>query len=158
DDYLWFVDQALDGMVEIVTQLGDDLANRRPDVPGGNSPYVLLTHCLGGIEWWAGYVLTGRPVARDCDAEFAAHGPRACLRARVAEQRRPVADDMVGLDPLAPPAVGQEELEEDADLPIGRTQGGVLLHIYEELAQHRGQMEGIRDALLAPWGRSVPVG
>ena len=158
DDYLWFVDEALAGMVEIVTQLGDDLANRRPDLPDSNSPYALLTHCLGVVEWWAGHVLTGRPVPRDRAAEFVAHGPVADLVARVAEQRRRLAEDIAGLDPLAPPAVGQEELEEDADLPIGRTQGGVLLHIYEELAQHRGQMEGIRDALLAPWGRSVPVG
>ncbi len=37
-DYLYFVDQALDGMVEIITGLGDDLANRRPDLPGANSP------------------------------------------------------------------------------------------------------------------------
>src|SRR5262249_50535167 len=141
DDYLWFVDQALDGMVEIVTQLGDDLATRRPAVPGGNSPYVLLTHCLGVIEWWAGYVLTGRPVARDRDAEFVAHGPVAGLVARVAEQRRRLADDIVGLDPLAPPAVGQEELEEDADLPIGRTHGGVLLHTYPDLAPHPAPMQ-----------------
>jgi hypothetical protein len=26
-------------------------------------------------------------------------------------------------------------------LPLGRTQGGALIHIYSELAQHRGQME-----------------
>jgi hypothetical protein len=38
DDYLFFVDEALDGMVRIVTELGDDLANRRPDVSGANSP------------------------------------------------------------------------------------------------------------------------
>ena len=31
DDYLWFVDRALDAMVQIVVDLGDDLANRRPE-------------------------------------------------------------------------------------------------------------------------------
>ena len=41
--------------------------------------------------------------------------------------------------------------EEDADLPIGRTQGGAVFHVFEELAQHRGQMEVCRDMLLAPW-------
>jgi hypothetical protein len=40
---------------------------------------------------------------------------------------------------------------EDADLPLAKTQGGVLIHIYEELAQHRGQMETIRDVVTAPW-------
>jgi hypothetical protein len=29
-DFLWFVDLALDQMVAIVVQLGDDGANRRP--------------------------------------------------------------------------------------------------------------------------------
>src|SRR5215475_3517254 len=105
DDYLWFVDEALAGMVEIVTQLGDDLANRRPDLPDSNSPYALLTHCLGVVEWWAGYVLARRPVAGhraagEHVAEFVARGPVADLVARVAEQRRRLDEDIAGLDPL----------------------------------------------------------
>ena len=36
----------------------------------------------------------------------------------------------------------------DAELPIGRTQGGALFHVYAELAQHRGQMEITRDILM----------
>lgn len=44
EDFLVFVDDALDGMVAIVTQLGDDLANRRPDIPETNSPYAILNH------------------------------------------------------------------------------------------------------------------
>jgi hypothetical protein len=36
---------------------------------------------------------------------------------------------------------------------MARTQGGALLHIYEELAQHRGQMEITRDLLWAPWAQ-----
>ncbi|MCA0337442.1 MAG: DUF664 domain-containing protein [Actinobacteria bacterium] len=34
-----------------------------------------------------------------------------------------------------------------------RSQGAVLLHVHEELAQHLGQMEVIRDVLLARRGR-----
>jgi Protein of unknown function (DUF664) len=157
DDYLWFVDEALAGMVEIVTGLGDDLANRRPERPAANSPYALLTHCLGVIEYWGGHVVAGRTIERDRAAEFRAHGPVADLVARVAEQRARLAEDVARLDPLAPPR-GTDDLGGDAALPVGRTQGGALVHIYEELAQHRGQMEGLRDVLLAPWGRSVPVG
>jgi hypothetical protein len=43
--------------------------------------------------------------------------------------------------------------EKDRELPSGRTQGGALVHIYEELAQHRGQMEICRDVLLSDWAR-----
>ena len=68
EDYLWYVDEALDGMVAIVTELGDDLANRRPDVPDTNSPYVLLHHCLGVMEYWGGHVVAGRSIERDPEA------------------------------------------------------------------------------------------
>ncbi len=47
EEYLFYVDTALDGMVEIVCKLGDDLANRRFGSLGANSPYAILTHCLG---------------------------------------------------------------------------------------------------------------
>jgi hypothetical protein len=153
DDYLWFVDEALDGMVDIVTALGDDLANRRPDLPGANSPYVLLHHCLGVIEYWAGHIVAGRTIARDRDAEFRAHGPVGELVARTRWAREQLATDLASLEPAAPPR-GVPKAG-DADLPVARTQGGALMHVYEELAQHRGQMETCRDVLLAPWARLV---
>ena len=52
EDYLWFVDQALDEMARIVTELGDEDGNRRPDLPDANSPFAVLTHCLGVLEFW----------------------------------------------------------------------------------------------------------
>ncbi|HKE75239.1 MAG TPA: DUF664 domain-containing protein [Acidimicrobiales bacterium] len=149
DDYLWFVDEALAGMAAIVTELGDELANRRPDLPGANSPYAILTHCLGVIEWWAGHAVAGRVVERDRDAEFRAAGPVAALATRVEEARRRLRADVATLDSAAPLRGTDGLWPEDADLPIARTQGGALFHIYEELAQHRGQMEGGRDLLLA---------
>ena len=153
EDYLWYVDEALDGMIAIVTELGDELANRRPDIPDTNSPYVLLHHCLGVMEFWGGHMVAGRTTERDRDAEFRASGPVDELVARARRARRQLAADVATLEPGAPPR-GTPDAE-DADLPLARTQGGVLIHIYEELAQHRGQMEGCRDVLLAPWARLV---
>jgi len=74
EDYLWFVDHALDAMVRIVTELGDDDANRRPGLPGANSPYAILAHCVGVMEFWGGAMVAGRTVVRDRDAEFRARG------------------------------------------------------------------------------------
>jgi hypothetical protein len=150
DDYLWYVDEALDGMVAIVTKLGDDKANRRPDIPGANSPYVILHHCLGVMEYWGGHVVAGRHVERDRDAEFEARGPVDDLVRRTGAAKARLRADVAELDAGAPPRNPPDD-EEDATLPIGRTQGGALMHIYEELAQHRGQMEGYRDIILAPW-------
>ena len=153
DDYLVFVDEALDGMVAIVEELGDDRANQRLDLPGTNSPVVLLTHCLGVMEFWAGHLVSGRPTERDREAEFLADGPVADLVTRTRRACEQLHTDAAGADLSAP--LRNPPAPDDADLPLGRTQGGALLHVYEELAQHRGQMEASRDVLRAPWGELV---
>jgi hypothetical protein len=149
DDFLWFVDEALNGMVSSVETLGDEAANRRPDLPGANSPYAILFHCLGVMEYWGGQVVAGRTIQRDRDAEFRATGSVSELAARARKARAQLAEDMAGLDPGAPPRRPLAPDDPDAELPIARTQGGALIHIYEELAQHRGQMELTRDVLSA---------
>ena len=149
EDYLAFVDDALHARTDIVTGLGDDLANVRPDLPGSNSPYAILTHCLGVMEWWAGHVVAGRDLVRDRDAEFTATGSVGQLASRTERQRRQLDEDLAALDPYAAPRGSVDP--RDAGLPLGRTQGGALLHVYEELAQHRGHMELTRDMLRAPW-------
>jgi hypothetical protein len=147
EDYLRSVDDALDDMVGTLTELGDDLANRRPDLPGANSPFAILTHCLGVMEYWAGHVVAGRSISRNRPAEFLATGRVADLRDAVRAQRARFGDDVACAEPFQPPR--GEVSARDAGLPLGRTQGGALLHVYEELAQHRGQLEITRDVLLA---------
>ena len=142
EQYLFYVDTALDGMVRIVSELGDELANARPDIPGANSPYAILTHCLGVMEYWGGHVVAGRPNERDRDAEFRATGAVSDLTAQVWRARDQLVADVAGADASAPPRNPPDE----RDLSTG-TQGAVLLHIYEELAQHHGQMEITRDVL-----------
>jgi len=146
-DYLWFVDLALAGMAGIVEELGDDLANRRPPFRGGNSAYVILTHCLGVMEYWGGATVAERPVQRDRAAEFSAVGEVAGLLRRTEHARRRLHEDIVGLDVAAAPvSVGRDP---DVHVPYAAAKGAVLLHILEELFQHLGQMEITRDALVA---------
>jgi hypothetical protein len=149
--WLWYVDEALDQMTAIVVGLGDDLASTRPDLPGANSPYAILTHCCGVLEGWGGEAVAGRRIERDRAAEFVATGPVADLEARVAAARVRLRADLAALDWDAPPRGPVDP--QDVDLPLGRSQGGVLLHIYEELAQHLGQMEITRDLLRRPASR-----
>ena len=148
DDFLWFVDQTLDEMVSIVSELGDDLASTRPDLPGANSPHAILTHCLGVMEFWGGYMLADRPIERDRDAEFRAEGRVDDLVERTAAARRRLGADIAAGDPSAPPR-HDPVYPEDAGTPIGKTQSGVLLHILRELTQHLGQMEVSRDVILS---------
>ncbi|MGH8965404.1 MAG: DUF664 domain-containing protein [Actinomycetes bacterium] len=143
EDYLWFVDACLTDMVEIVTGLGDELANTRPKLPGANSPYAILTHCLGMMTWWSGEAVAGHPVQRDRDAEFVATGPVAELPDLVARARRALDADLERLEPTSP--ITTEPDDHYADTPYARTRAGVLMHVFHELAQHLGQMEITRD-------------
>ena len=52
DDFMLFVDRALDGMLGIVEGLGDDLANRNPGLPGANSPFAILYHSVAVCHYW----------------------------------------------------------------------------------------------------------
>jgi Protein of unknown function (DUF664) len=146
DDFRWFVDEALAAMVQILRDLGDDAANDRPELAGANSPYAIVTHCLGVMEFWGGHVVAGRRIERDRDAEFTARGHVAELADKVARAQRQLGEDLAVLDPTAPPRGGVGG--DDAVLPLGRSQGGAVLHILEELTQHLGQMELTRDILV----------
>jgi hypothetical protein len=146
-DYLWFVDRALDEMVTIVTELGDEDSNRQVGLDGANSPYAILTHCLGVMEYWGGFYVAGRAVQRDRAAEFRARGSVPELVSQTVAARRQLEADLLLAQPTAAPR--NPPKPEDADLPFGRSQGAVLLHIYEELAQHLGHMEMTRDLIMS---------
>ncbi len=146
-DYLWFADHALREMAAIVEGLGDDLANRRPPFRDANSPFAILTHCLGVMEYWGGATVAERPVQRDRAAEFTATGEVAGLLWRTEVARRRLREDLAGLDASAGPAGVRPD--PDHPVPYSDTKGAVLLHILEELFQHLGQMEITRDALVA---------
>jgi bifunctional pyridoxal-dependent enzyme with beta-cystathionase and maltose regulon repressor activities len=144
DDYLYFAGRALDGMAGIVAELGDELANTRP-YTGANSPFALLTHCVGVADYWSGALVAGRAVARDRDAEFTAAGPVAPLLAEVDALRERLATDVVDVDPAAPLHATPPAAYAGPDRPL--TRGGALLHVLEELTQHHGQMETLRDLI-----------
>jgi len=142
DVFARFCDEALVALRDIVVELGDDLANRRPDLPGANSPFAILTHCLGMCAAWASTTNLGEVVPRDRPGEFTATGAVTDL----ADQTDRLRGELSGW--VAASDVGAQPVNPD---PRDRyaTQGEVLLHVYEELAQHRGQIEITRDVLRA---------
>ena len=150
--WLWYVDKALAKLTGIVRELGDDRANRRPDLPGANSPYAIVTHCCGVMTYWGGEVVANREIVRDRPAEFVATGAVADLVALVDRTRAQLGLDVDGVVWNAPPAGPLDP--RDRSVPsagsgaAGVTQGAILLHIYEELSQHLGQVEITRDVLL----------
>jgi hypothetical protein len=147
DDLLLFCDRAVREMGEILLMLGDERANERPDLAGANSPYAILTHCLGVMEYWIGALVVGRPDHRDRDAEFVATGPVAPLVERSREAIARLHDDVAGLDLAA----SVEGAPAKPWMAPGRpfTRRAALVHVLEELVQHHGHMEITRDLLLA---------
>jgi len=145
EEYVFYADRALDGMAAILTELGDERANARPDLPGANTPYAIVTHCLGVLEFWAGKLVAGRSVERDRAAEFLASGPVAGLVARVEAAKRQLREDLAAADPRAP--LHGEPHPDYQGTVVAQSQGSALQHVFEELAQHRGQLEITRDML-----------
>jgi hypothetical protein len=143
--FLPFIDEALDGMLGIAEALGDERINRRPDLPNTNSPYAILTHCVGMTTYWLGSVLCGRPSTRDRDSEFHARGTLAEIRRAVRALKKQIRLDIAHVQGNQPHGHPQY-LHDHTQYP---TQGEVLLHCYTELAQHHGQLELTRDILLA---------
>lgn len=150
EDYLSFVDTALDGMLRTCRDLGERLVNERLSPPGSNTPYAIVVHCVGVMDFWGGHKVAGRPNHRDRDAEFRASGTLEELETLVREGRARLADAVAGAD-WAAPCLGQDR-PETHDRPAGRTQGGALIHVLEELVQHRGQLEVTADLLRATTG------
>jgi hypothetical protein len=144
DEYLDYCDKALDGFVAIARELGDRLVNERLDIPGSNTAYGLVTHCAGVMAWWAGRVNLGVDVPRDRDAELRATGTVDELVVALESARQRLHEDARAAQPAAVPAVPPDHAHD-----LTETQGEVLMHVYEELAQHLGQLEVTRDVLLS---------
>ena len=146
DDFEYFVGRAVRGMAVIVAEMGAD-AHRRPPIPDANSAYALLNHCLGVIDYWAGGLIAGRAVDRDRAAEFDAVGPVDALLARVEPTLAQFRIDIADMQSERPLRIEPDAWSLGPDRPLD--QGAALLHLYEEMAQHHGQMQILRDALIA---------
>ncbi|GGL41458.1 DUF664 domain-containing protein [Phycicoccus endophyticus] len=151
--FLRFCDDALEQFAALCRELGDDLVNTRVEgVQGSNSAFVLVAHVCGVMGFWGRTTNRGLPVPRDRDAEFVAEGSVEEALDLIEDARRRLHDDVVAAVVSAPPV---EPVRDDVTVRYA-TQGEVLLHVYEELAQHLGQLEVTRDVLLRDHRASDP--
>lgn len=145
DVFLRFCDESLDRYTAICRELGDDDVNARlEEVPGSNSAFVLVTHVAGVMARWGRTVNRGIVVPRDRAAEFTARGTVEEALALLDAARTALHEDVPACEPHAAPRNPPPD-----DPHEYATQGEVLLHVYEELAQHLGQLEVTRDVLRA---------
>lgn len=145
EEFLPYINGALGGMLQIIEALGNERINLRPNhLVNTNSPFAILTHCVGLTRYYLGAGLTGRQVHRDRDAEFRAQGTVAEIRETVRTLQQQIQEDIKhahGDQPPAFPAVLREQHRT-------WTQGRLVLQCYKELAQHHGHMELTRDVIL----------
>ena len=149
EDFFIFLERAFDGMLAILEELGDERANQKPSVPGANSPYATLFHCVGVTNYWIGTLLGGRDVPRDRPAEFHATGTVREISSQVAALKLQLTTDLQGFDGTCRLSIRPESSYSPIAGKTRWTEGWVLMHTYEELAQHHGQMELARDLLVS---------
>ncbi|WP_197037531.1 DinB family protein [Kitasatospora arboriphila] len=142
---LAIIGESLSSMTEILRGLEDELSNTRPDLPGANSPYAIVFHCVGVIEHWAGSVIAGLRIPRDRAAEFTATGRVDDLITRVDDVRARLPEwvDVALREGIRDRTVIGSTRPEVATA----TPEWVLTHVVRELAQHLGQLELTRDVL-----------
>src|SRR4051812_27632997 len=81
--WYFLVERHLDRMAAIAAELGDDLVNAAPALPGANTTYQIVFDSCGMLEWWTREAVLGHDVGRDREAEFVARGSVADLAQRV---------------------------------------------------------------------------
>ncbi|MGP3942605.1 DinB family protein [Streptomyces sp. 6N106] len=151
NEYVYFLRRAFDGMLDALEDLGDDLGNVRPPLPGANSVYAIAYHCVGVADYWIGHIIAGREVDRDRAAEFTAVGNAHELRRNVDGLFERLETDLESVTPTVLPRNTPPAEFEGPDRPLSAR--GVQLHVLEELAQHHGHIQITRD-LLKRGGRS----
>lgn len=145
DATLVITGESLSSMTEILRGLGDELANTTPDLPGANSPYAIVFHCVAVIEHWGGSVIAGLKIPRDRATEFTATGRVDDLIARVDDVRTRLPEwvDLALREGIRDRTVMGSTRPELATA----TPEWVLTHLVRELSQHLGQLELTRDVL-----------
>jgi uncharacterized damage-inducible protein DinB len=126
--------------------MSDEQLNRRPDVPGANSAYVIATHVLGNARAWVLGIACGQPLNRDRPAEFASSGTYEALGKATRALSDEIDEALAGLDPStlddrfvpAPELWGEGEPEE-----ISRREA--FAHVLEHASMHLGQIHLTRD-------------
>lgn len=147
-----YIRHAFAGMTRVLDRLDDGTVNEKPPDWGTNSVAGLIVHCCELAPSWFAMPGLGRDSTRDRDAEFAATGTVADLRARIddAVERTSALLAEFSVGPTTPDHEFREFMP-----GTDRTDGALVLHVLEELFQHLGHMEVTADAVE---GGSRPTG
>jgi uncharacterized damage-inducible protein DinB len=126
--------------------LSDEQLNRRPDVPGANSGFVIATHVIGNARAWILGIACGQPLRRDRPGEFASRGTYEELAKAASALSGEIEAALSELDPstlddrLSP----SRELWGEGE-PEEITRREAFAHVLEHASMHLGQIQLTRD-------------
>ena len=148
-DSVWRATRAkVDDLLELVARLDASMVNRAPDLPGANSPFVIMTHVLGNIRAWVPGIVCDQPLERDRPAEFRSQGTLDELRS-AAETL--INDCEAALKTLGPAQLDDRIVPRQVLFGEGQTyemsRREALLHPLEHASLHVGQMQMTVDLL-----------
>ncbi len=139
-----YLRHAYGGLARALDRFDDETVNERPDGWGTNSAAGLIVHCCELGPSWFEMPGLGRDSVRDREAEFAARATVTELRERIdaAVERCAALLEEFEAGPTATDHPFREFMPGD-----DRTDGGLYLHVIEELFQHLGHVEVTADAV-----------
>lgn len=139
-----YLQQAVNGMERALGRFDDTSVNVRPHGEGTNSAAALIVHACSAASFWLEHVGLGRRVERDRESEFSATATVAELTELLHATRERLAGLVSELD--QGPTDVDNELR--AFLHGGdRSDGSLVLKVFEELYQHLGHLELTADAI-----------
>jgi uncharacterized damage-inducible protein DinB len=136
--------------------LSDDQMNRRPNVPGANSGFVIATHVFGNARAWILGIACGQPLRRDRPGEFASRGTYDGLEKAAGALSDETNAALVQLDASTlgdRPSPTQGLWGEGEAHEITRREA--LAHVLEHASMHLGQIQMTRDIVVANRARGA---
>ena len=146
ETYSKYIGKQIEEILAVLKGLSEEQLNRRPDVPGANSGFVIATHVLGNARAWILGIACGQPLRRDRPGEFASRGTYDELEKAAGGLSDETNAALAQLDAstlgdrLSP---SQELWGEGEAHEITRREA--LAHVLEHASMHLGQIQLSRD-------------
>lgn len=149
ETYSKYILKQIADIQEALKGLSDEQLNRRPDVRGANSCYVIATHVLGNARAWVLGIACGQVLRRDRSAEFASHGTYEEMGKAADALSGEIEAALAVFDPmrLDERLVPSRELWGEGFEPHEISRREALAHVLEHASMHLGQIQVTRDLL-----------
>ena len=141
DTYSRYIREKITQLHSALNGLSEDDLNRAPDLPGANSPYVIVTHTLGNIRAWVLGITCGQDLSRDRPAEFKSRGTYEELGVAACKLSGEIEAALRKLDPktLSDRFVPSQELWGEGT-PTEYELRACLAHVLEHAGIHLGHL------------------